>query len=150
MGGENRKGGRSGDGSSWGSRAPPLNQRPLCCREKRPVHRTPGQTPFLQHFTSRAGGTPVPTGTELVPDVPTACAGAPRRIPPAPWRAPAGNPQRLSQRWVSPAQSLSAWGPWLQAALWGSPLPVGKPQGCQLGLALLSHAELTPSVPRGL
>ena len=150
MGGENRKGGRSGDGSSWGSRAPPLNQRPLCCREKRPVHRTPGQTPFLQHFTSRAGGTAVPTGTELVPDVPTACAGAPRRIPPAPWRAPVGNPQRLSQRWVSPAQSLSAWGQWLQAALWGSPLPVGKPQGCQLGLALLSHAELTPSVPRGL
>lgn len=28
----------------------------------------------------------------------------------------------------------------------GSPLPVGKPQGCQLGLALLSHADLTPSV----
>ncbi|OWK12295.1 NWD1, partial [Cervus elaphus hippelaphus] len=65
--------------------------------EKRPVHRTPGQTPLLHRFASRAGGTVVPTGAELVPDVPSRCAGAPRRIPPAPWGAPPGNPHRLSQ-----------------------------------------------------
>ena len=125
MGGENRKGGRREEGSTCGSSVPPLNQHPLCRREKRPVHRTPGQTPLLHRFTSRAGGTAVPTGAELVPDVPTCCAGAPRRIPPAPWGAPPGNPHRLSQRWVSPAQSLSAWGSGcslrLPSASWEAP-----------------------------